>query len=91
MVTSRLLDLPIFAAIMVRVYHISISIVGDWLTNWMNGVSPQGQTGGDVRDARAPARTAAMQRQPGTRLKTNPDTPNLRACCTLETKRPFPA
>lgn len=45
-VTSRLLDLPIFAAIMVLVYHISISIVGDWLTNWMNGVSPQGQTGG---------------------------------------------
>ena len=39
-VTSRLLDLPIFAAIMVLVYHISISTVGDWLTNWIPGRLP---------------------------------------------------
>ena len=37
-VTSRLLGLPIFAAIMVLVYYISISTVGDWLTGWTNDV-----------------------------------------------------
>ncbi len=36
--TNRVLGLPIFAAIMVFVYYISISTVGDWLTGWTNDV-----------------------------------------------------
>ncbi len=36
--TNRILGLPIFAAVMIVVYYISISTVGDWLTGWTNDV-----------------------------------------------------
>ena len=36
--TNRILGLPIFAAIMVLVYYISISTVGTWLTDWTNDI-----------------------------------------------------
>lgn len=36
-VTNRILALPIFALVMFLVYYISISTVGTWVTDWMNG------------------------------------------------------
>lgn len=36
-VTNRFLALPIFAAVMILVYYISISTVGTWATDWTNG------------------------------------------------------
>lgn len=35
-ITNRWLALPIFAAIMVLIYYISVSTVGAWATDWMN-------------------------------------------------------
>ena len=35
-VTNRFLALPIFAAVMILVYYISISTVGTWATDWTN-------------------------------------------------------
>ena len=35
-VTNRWLALPIFAAIMILVYYISVSTVGTWVTDWTN-------------------------------------------------------
>ncbi len=35
-VTNRLLALPIFAAVMVLVYYISVTTVGTWATDWAN-------------------------------------------------------
>jgi len=37
-VTNRILALPIFIAIMMLVYHVSVSTVGDWVTVWTNDV-----------------------------------------------------
>lgn len=37
-VTNRFLALPIFAAVMFTVYFVSVSTVGKWATNFMNGV-----------------------------------------------------
>lgn len=42
-VTNRWLALPIFAAVMVIVYYVSVTTVGDWATSWMNdGVFGEG-------------------------------------------------
>ncbi len=42
-ITNRWLALPIFAAIMVLIYYISVSTVGAWATDWMNdGVFGEG-------------------------------------------------
>ncbi len=35
-VTNRFLALPIFAAVMVLVYYISVTTVGGWVTDWTN-------------------------------------------------------
>jgi len=35
-VTNRIFALPIFAVIMFLVYYISVTTVGDWVTNWTN-------------------------------------------------------
>ena len=35
-VTNRFLALPIFAAVMILVYYISVSTVGTWATDWTN-------------------------------------------------------
>lgn len=35
-VTNRILALPIFAAVMVLVYYISVTTVGTWATDWAN-------------------------------------------------------
>ncbi len=35
-VTNRFLALPIFAAVMVLIYYISVSTVGTWATDWAN-------------------------------------------------------
>lgn len=35
-VTNRILAIPIFVAIIVLVYYVSISTVGSWATNWAN-------------------------------------------------------
>ena len=37
-VTNRWLALPIFALVMIGVYYIAISTVGDMLTGWTNDV-----------------------------------------------------
>ena len=42
-VTNRILALPIFAAVMVVVYYVSVTTVGTWATDWMNdGVFGEG-------------------------------------------------
>ena len=42
-VTNRFLALPIFAAVMVVVYYVSVTTVGTWATDWMNdGVFGEG-------------------------------------------------
>lgn len=42
-VTNRWLALPIFAAVMIIVYYVSVTTVGDWATSWMNdGVFGEG-------------------------------------------------
>ena len=35
-VTNRILALPIFAAVMVLVYYVSVTTVGTWATDWVN-------------------------------------------------------
>ena len=35
-VTNRFLALPIFAAVMILVYYISVSTIGTWATDWTN-------------------------------------------------------
>ena len=35
-VTNRILALPIFAAIMILVYYVSVTTVGSWATDWVN-------------------------------------------------------
>ena len=35
-VTNRILGLPIFAAVMVLVYYISVTTIGTWVTDWTN-------------------------------------------------------
>lgn len=35
-ITNRFLGLPIFAAVMVLVYYVSITTVGGWATDWVN-------------------------------------------------------
>lgn len=35
-VTNRILALPIFALVMIIVYYVSVTTVGDWATNWAN-------------------------------------------------------
>ncbi|MCM1526816.1 MAG: ferrous iron transporter B [Bacteroides sp.] len=35
-VTNRILALPIFAAVMILVYYISVTTVGTWVTDWTN-------------------------------------------------------
>lgn len=37
-VTNRILGLPIFAAVMMVVYYISVTTVGTWVTDWTNDV-----------------------------------------------------
>ena len=36
MVTNRIAALPIFAAVMILVYFVSITTVGTWATDWTN-------------------------------------------------------